>query len=72
MHRAKALTTFGREIGFEIVAEGVETSSGLQTLRDIGVTKVQGFLVGRPMSPSAAAALPLSLGSAVLVGAAGR
>jgi len=52
---AKALTSFGREVGCEILAEGVETEDELATLRQIGVTKVQGYLVGRPMPVSEAA-----------------
>jgi len=34
--------------GGEIVAEGVERHEELEVLRDLGVTKVQGFLFGRP------------------------
>jgi EAL domain-containing protein (putative c-di-GMP-specific phosphodiesterase class I) len=45
---ASALTIFGRSIGAEIVAEGVETISELDAMREIGVTKVQGYLLGKP------------------------
>jgi EAL domain-containing protein (putative c-di-GMP-specific phosphodiesterase class I) len=55
---AEALTSFGRAMGCQIVAEGVETDLELEALRDIGVTKVQGYLVGRPMSLKEAATLP--------------
>lgn len=58
---ALALTAFGLAIGSEIVAEGVETGAELAALRDIGVTKVQGFLLGRPLSLDEASALPASL-----------
>jgi len=34
----------------QVVAEGVETESELQTLRELKVNKVQGFLIGRPKS----------------------
>jgi diguanylate cyclase (GGDEF)-like protein len=33
----------------EITAEGVETEGQYQILRDLGVDKIQGYLVGRPM-----------------------
>jgi EAL domain-containing protein (putative c-di-GMP-specific phosphodiesterase class I) len=55
---AKAITMFGRKMGCEVVAEGVETLQELDTLRAIGATKVQGYLIGRPMSLSAASDLP--------------
>lgn len=45
---AAALIRFAEETGCKIVAEGVETESELQTLRDLKVNKVQGFLIGRP------------------------
>ncbi|HVY84810.1 MAG TPA: EAL domain-containing protein [Caulobacterales bacterium] len=54
---ATALTMFGRAIGSQIVAEGVETRAELMTLRAIGVTKVQGYVVSRPISLDAAAAM---------------
>jgi EAL domain-containing protein (putative c-di-GMP-specific phosphodiesterase class I) len=46
-------------MGSQIVAEGVETELELEALRKIGVTKVQGYLTGRPMSLKQAAALPV-------------
>ena len=46
---AGALAMFGRAMGSQIIAEGVETSSELEALRRVGVTKVQGYLTGRPM-----------------------
>jgi EAL domain-containing protein (putative c-di-GMP-specific phosphodiesterase class I) len=54
---ARAITMFGRKMGCEVVAEGVETVQELETLRNIGATKVQGFLLGRPMILSDAAKL---------------
>lgn len=47
---ASALIAFAREIGIAIVAEGVETEAELQTLLGLGVTSVQGYLLGRPMT----------------------
>jgi len=43
MHR------FAHTLGIETVAEGVETRSVLQRLRQIGIDYVQGFLFGMPM-----------------------
>ena len=47
---ASALIAFARETGIAIVAEGVETEPELQTLLSLGVTSVQGYLLGRPMT----------------------
>ncbi|TGD96445.1 sensor domain-containing phosphodiesterase [Methylobacterium nonmethylotrophicum] len=64
----EALTGYGRRIGCEIVAEGVETEAEYAVLQGIGVTRVQGFLTGRPMPLDEAAALPLT-GPEALTGA---
>lgn len=45
---AAALIRFAEETGSKIVAEGVETKAELQTLRELKVNKVQGYLLGRP------------------------
>jgi diguanylate cyclase (GGDEF)-like protein/PAS domain S-box-containing protein len=45
---ASAFVRFAQETESIIVAEGVETAAELQTLRDLGVTNVQGYLLGRP------------------------
>jgi EAL domain-containing protein (putative c-di-GMP-specific phosphodiesterase class I) len=55
---ATALTTFAHAMNVEIIAEGVETPAELHALRGIGVTKVQGYLLGRPLSLAEAAATP--------------
>jgi len=46
-----ALVAFARETATTIVAEGIETDAELRTLREIGVTEGQGFLIARPMAP---------------------
>jgi len=46
---AAAFVGFARETGSRLVAEGVETEAELQALRALGVHKVQGYLIGRPM-----------------------
>lgn len=45
---ASALIAFAGEIGSELVAEGVETPAELRSLRELGVTVVQGHLMARP------------------------
>ena len=42
------LTAFGEEVGVEVVAEGIESGSEVETLRALGVRIGQGFLLGRP------------------------
>ncbi|HWL91293.1 MAG TPA: EAL domain-containing protein [Actinomycetota bacterium] len=42
------LTSFAAEVGMEIVAEGIETTAELDTLRALDVETGQGFLLGRP------------------------
>ena len=46
-----ALVAFARETATTIVAEGIETDAELRTLKEIGVTQGQGFLIARPMAP---------------------
>lgn len=46
---AAALIGFAGETGSELTAEGVETVSEFETLRQLGVHRVQGFLLGRPV-----------------------
>lgn len=44
-----ALLAFAREIGAQLVAEGVEDEDELETLRNLGVTLAQGHLVSQPL-----------------------
>ncbi len=53
---ASALVFYARETGSLIVAEGVETQSEMDTLKALGIHRGQGYLLGRPMPPSEAAA----------------
>ncbi len=46
---ARALTSFSREIGSAIIAEGIETEGELELLRALGVETGQGFLLCRPI-----------------------
>jgi EAL domain-containing protein (putative c-di-GMP-specific phosphodiesterase class I) len=45
---AKALIAFAGDVGAVIIAEGVEQADELDTLADLGVQWVQGYLLGRP------------------------
>ncbi|MEN0105736.1 MAG: EAL domain-containing protein, partial [Pseudomonas sp.] len=51
---ASSLIAFARETGSSVVAEGVETREELETLRALGVHKIQGYLLGRPLPLSEA------------------
>lgn len=43
-----AVTTLARNLGLDVVAEGVETAEQFAVLEEIGVDYVQGFYVARP------------------------
>ena len=58
----RASVEMGRALGCRVVAEGVETEAQLELLAGLGVTYVQGYLLGRPMPPEEFLAL---LGSPV-------
>lgn len=46
-----ALAGYAQRVGALIVAEGVETAAELDALRALGIPLVQGYHVGRPVSP---------------------
>lgn len=46
----RAIVGFGRILGREIIAEGVETEAELAVMKDVGVSHLQGFLFARPMA----------------------
>ena len=52
-----AILTLAHELGLEIVAEGVETGSELEFLRERACDVVQGYLLGRPLSVEATTSL---------------
>jgi EAL domain-containing protein (putative c-di-GMP-specific phosphodiesterase class I) len=45
---AAAILAMARTLELEVIAEGVETSSQLERLRDLGCSQAQGFLFARP------------------------
>lgn len=44
-----SIISMARELGFEVLAEGVETDGQLAILSDLGAAAVQGYLFGEPM-----------------------
>jgi len=52
---AAALVSFSRQLGVDIIAEGIETPAELATLKELGVGYGQGFLLGRPFVALASA-----------------
>jgi EAL domain-containing protein (putative c-di-GMP-specific phosphodiesterase class I) len=53
----RATVDLGRRLGLDVVAEGVESESVLEDLRELGCQFAQGFAVGPPMDADALAAL---------------
>jgi EAL domain-containing protein (putative c-di-GMP-specific phosphodiesterase class I) len=49
----RSTIALAHDLGLRVVAEGVETSSVLAALADLGCDAVQGFLLGRPTPASA-------------------
>jgi diguanylate cyclase (GGDEF)-like protein len=43
-----ALLRFGANLGLEVIAEGVEHTEQLESLRELGCHRGQGYLIGRP------------------------
>jgi diguanylate cyclase (GGDEF)-like protein len=46
----QAVIGLGRGLDMSVVAEGVETDAQLKTLRALGCSEVQGYLIARPMT----------------------
>lgn len=55
---ARAITVFAADVGATVVAEGVETAEELHMLHALGVPWGQGYYLGRPSAPQAAAPAP--------------
>jgi len=51
----KAIVQVCRELGIELIAEGIETYEEMQTLREFGIDLLQGFYFARPSWESLAA-----------------
>jgi EAL domain-containing protein (putative c-di-GMP-specific phosphodiesterase class I) len=48
---ASMIVKMGHELGFSVLAEGVETVAQEAVLRELGCDSVQGFLYARPLPP---------------------
>jgi diguanylate cyclase (GGDEF)-like protein len=53
----RAVISLGRELGFTVLAEGVETEEQFAMLADLGCDQAQGYLLTPPTSASEASAL---------------
>ena len=51
------LSDLGRDLGMQVVAEGIEQPRQLAELREMGCGYGQGFLVARPMAASSVESL---------------
>jgi EAL domain-containing protein (putative c-di-GMP-specific phosphodiesterase class I) len=47
----EAMIRMCADLGFDVVAEGVETEHQLNELRQLGCREIQGFLLGEPLLP---------------------
>jgi EAL domain-containing protein (putative c-di-GMP-specific phosphodiesterase class I) len=58
----RSMITVCRELGIEVIAEGVETRAELDTLLDLGCDVLQGYLFARPTAkiPEGGIAFPMS------------
>ena len=45
---AAGFVHFAREMGIDLIAEGIETQRELESVRCLGVTLGQGYLIARP------------------------
>jgi diguanylate cyclase (GGDEF) domain len=52
-HFLQAMVDMARDLSLHVVAEGVENEATLKRLEALGVTQVQGYLLGRPMTRQA-------------------
>jgi diguanylate cyclase (GGDEF)-like protein len=57
----RTIIAMARSMSFDLVAEGVETMTQLESLRDLGCDKAQGFLISRPVPTDAMRSTMLAL-----------
>jgi EAL domain-containing protein (putative c-di-GMP-specific phosphodiesterase class I) len=53
----RAVISLGRELGFTVIAEGVETEEQFEMLQDLGCQQVQGYLLTPPVCAAKARAI---------------
>ena len=56
----RAMLTLARNLGKDVIAEGIETSTQLSLLRELGCQAGQGFLFSQPLDPPAVERLILA------------
>ncbi|WP_165822602.1 putative bifunctional diguanylate cyclase/phosphodiesterase [Paenibacillus montanisoli] len=59
----RSMIALVHELGFQVVAEGVESAEQLALLKQWGCDCYQGYLLGKPMKEEAIGALPVTLES---------
>jgi len=62
----ESINRLARDFGALTVAEGIETQADLETIQEIGIEVVQGFLLGKPMPPSELGFLTAGLSEATI------
>ncbi|MEY2685716.1 MAG: hypothetical protein RJA09_2861, partial [Pseudomonadota bacterium] len=56
----RAVTSIGQTLGLQVIAEGVETQRQSDFVEALGVSEIQGYLIGKPMPPDELFALAKS------------
>ncbi|MCY1151282.1 MAG: EAL domain-containing protein, partial [Sphaerochaetaceae bacterium] len=46
----KLIVNIARELNLDLIAEGVETKEDLESLKEIGCNKAQGYYYAKPMN----------------------
>lgn len=50
---ARSMIGMAHDLGYNVVAEGVETAATYRALQELGCDEAQGFFIARPMTPEA-------------------
>lgn len=66
----EAMIRLCSDLGFDVVAEGVETDQQLQDVRALGCQEIQGYLMSEPMRPEAVEAFLIRHGRSSGIGRA--
>jgi diguanylate cyclase (GGDEF)-like protein len=56
----QAIVSLANSLGMETVAEGAETLGEIELIRSLGCSQIQGYIFGKPLSPSEARARALT------------
>src|SRR2546430_9365430 len=59
----RSIVELGHNLGFEVVAEGVEDRRTLDALVELGCDRAQGFFIGRPVPAEELTVMPGALGA---------